>query len=849
MPASDTPSEESVQLSAATRSQTKYQLSVRQAVELLCQEGDLGNRDRDVASAREGQDAHRKVQQSWGGDMQAEVSLRQSFRRPGFTLTLQGRIDGLQVSPAQVRFVEIKTLRHPATILPPGLKNRHRLQVMLYAALWLANQPQEHLQPQTAIELNLTYVDILADKVEPLREHCTLAELEQLTQPLLDHLQSWYDDLHRHRMQRNELLQAIDFPYLEFRPGQRALAAQVYRTLRQSQQTLIEAPTGSGKSLATLFPGLKAMALNHLDQLVITSAKTASQQAALDAVAQVLGSDKKRLRTLQLSARERICEQDSICNRQDCPRQSNFFARLPDAMDKALLHGWLDAATVSNIALEHEICPHGLQSALQPWVDVLIGDYNYVFSPSVRSEMVFSHNRVGLLIDEAHNLPDRARDLFSARLDSHLLRHCLAGQISPSTALAKSCRTLLKRIQQVTLEDDKINQGLPALHKALEQFCGAAEQWLLTPHDLLSSQATSVAEPPLQDSLDGFEDQKLSAINSGPANQSTASPYKQGNPDQNNQENTREALQQARQWLYLADVAAEDFACFEQLVDASVKARQRTLMLRCLSPAQMLKPMFKAAASAVLFSATLTPPAFYQTLLGLARDIPRHRMASPFRADNQHVLLAPFLNLRSKSRLQQIPEIIRLIAATYRQRPGNYWVYTPSYEFQDLLASQFAGACPDIEVITQPSENSIESRQAFLNCFSVNSRKLGFVVLGGVFGESIDMAGERLIGTIILGPGLPQLSQVNDAISRYFDQQGLDGFAYAYQLPGWQKVIQAAGRVIRTDTDQGVVILADDRFTQAQYRQLFPPHWQAQTAHSIAQTEQQLEQFWQLPTE
>ncbi|WP_020410594.1 ATP-dependent DNA helicase [Hahella ganghwensis] len=785
-----------------------YKINVRQAVELLCQEGDLSHRDRDVATAREGQETHRRVQATWPPETQAEVSVKHKLEQGDLSLTLQGRIDGLWIHSGRIRFEEIKTLRHEASLLPIGLQSRHRLQVLLYAAMWVQQSCSD--SGDTNIELCLTYVNVLTDKMEQITESCSLSALKAMTEPLFRHLLDWYQDLHEHRLQRNAYLQDIDFPYSDFRTGQREFAKLVYRTLQQGQQCMIEAPTGSGKSLATLFPGLKAMGLAYLDQIFITSAKNASQQAALDSARQLYGQAFDRIRTLRLTAKDKICIQDSICNTQDCPRQVGFYERLPEAIDEALSRGWLDAEAVREIALQHEICPHGLQSLLQPWVDVLIGDYNYVFSPNVRSEMLFSQNKIALLIDEAHNLPDRARELFSARLDTRLFQRCRHSQNNTGTPLAKTAAGLIQQLRKVTLENQQIITGEAALRNRLELFSGAAEQWLLTPHDLISS------------------------------------------ADQESQEIVREALQQARNWLYLSEQAGEDFACLDVVSDSPLetlpvshqKSSHRVLHLRCLTPANMLQPYFKSVVATALFSATLTPPSFYQTLLGLAEDVARQRMPSPFNVSNVEVLIAPYLNMRSKARYHQIPDVVQMISGIHDQRPGNYWVFTPSYEFQTQLIAEFAKSCPHKEYLAQPQDTSPEARERFLQAFSHRSQKIGFVVLGGSYGESIDMAGERLIGSIILGPGLPQLSQVNDAIARYFDQLGMDGFSYAYQLPGWQKVIQAAGRVIRTETDKGMVILADDRFTQPQYKALFPPHWQPTQVNSLTQLLERVNHFW-----
>ncbi|ABC27774.1 Rad3-related DNA helicase [Hahella chejuensis KCTC 2396] len=767
-----------------------YKLSVREAAHFLAQLGDLDHQDRETASAREGQLAHKQVQESWPADYVSEAPVKITLSEADFQLQLQGRIDGLRVADDHVLFEEIKTLRQDPQRLPLGLAERHRLQLLLYALLW---RQEQTAPPPTPSRLRLNYVRVPDMEQTRFDNEMSCEEAQQESDALFQRLQDWYRSLTQHRFERNALLRDLDFPYSGFRPGQRELARQTYLSLRDAGQALIEAPTGSGKSLATLFPALKAMGEGHLDQVMLITAKTSSQEAALKALRD-MRLHTTSLRVLHLHARERICGGDSVCDPLDCPRRRDFYQRLPEAREEALAAAWLDGERLRDIALKHDLCPHGLQGELAPWVDVLIGDYNYAFSPQVRSDSLFTRNRVGLLADEAHNLPDRARDLFSAELSeapfNRIGRQC--------KALKKDANAVAKAINQMQITPEQApGKGQQALEGRLQDFCAAAENWLMSPQDLLAPADTEL----------------------------------------NRQ--VQEAIFNAQAWIRLAPSIGDDFACFERHWE-----QQRVLSLRCLSPARLLRPMLQACHGATLFSATLTPPYYYQNLLGLEENPRRLRSLSPFPPEHLGIFVAPYLNFRLRSRESQLDAVCALIHQTIASRPGNYWTFTPAFSYMEQLTERFAALYPEVEFVQQTRQASQEDQQRFLARFRKARNLLGFTVIGGVYGESIDMVGDSLVGCIILGPGLPQISPVNEQVSAYFERQGMDGFAYAYQLPGWQKVVQAAGRVIRTELDKGVVILVDDRFTKPPYPALEPQHWRPRVVRTPKSLQTALLQFW-----
>ena len=778
-----------------------YRLNVHQAVDLLCQQGDLKHMGKDAVSARQGQQVHLRIQSSWPKEIKAEPSVKYRFERKLVSLTLGGRLDGIQTSESHVTLIEIKTLAHHPSKLPPAIQLRHRLQILLYAHLWWLLYPEDQHKSFT---LKLIYFDIHAQAQSDTNEEYSSEQLNELTHPLIDSLLAWFEKLHKHRENRNLELSDLSFPYDDFRPGQRFFCAQVFRSVRDKKQMLIEAPTGSGKSLGTLFPSLKAMGQGMVDQIIITTGKIATQQAALDTVA-LMSLDHPQLRTLQLSAKDRLCLSDSICDQQDCPRQIGFFERLPQARESALKEGYLNSEKLRQIAIDHEVCPHGLQTYLQPWVDVLVGDYNYVFSPTVRQDWTFSLNKTALLIDEAHNLIDRSRDIFSAQLETRVFQQIYQSFTSSLPNLANSSKKLAGKLNRLST-NQPLSEALEKVNEPINQFISFAEQWLLQPQDLFSQTDPDIVE----------------LVELG--------------------------QQSVRTWQSIAEQAEGDFTLLSDNIlksDNHSKTADKILRLQCLSPARLLKTTWSASSTSILFSATLTPPYFYQNLLGLKEELVKERIPSPFENHRLAVYTAPFINMRSKARINSISEVVRLIISVFESQFGNYWVFSPSFEYQSILIEQFEQQHPTIDIAVQPrSSHSVEEKEAFLNSFTKHTKKIGFVVLGGVFGESIDLPGDRLIGTILLGPGLPQMNATNQAISNYFNQNEMNGFDFAYQLPGWQKVVQAAGRVIRTESDLGVVILVDDRFQTSAYQALFPPHWNVR--HTLDQKDlfKTLCQFW-----
>lgn len=769
----------------------RYRLGVTQLIPWFFPTGDLHSHQQDQVSSVEGQAAHRRVQKKWPSSVLREARVSVTWQTEQFELQLNGRLDGVTNDQQTLRVTEIKTVRQPATSLPAQIQAQHRLQARLYAALWLQQNPE---LTADAVVLELLYVDLREGSETLLSEAISRTELLSMMQVHYAALMAWFLDLTVHRIQRNRMLQQLAFPFTCFREGQYTLAASLFRCIRDRTMALVEAPTGSGKSLATLFPALKAMGEGLVRQIFFATTKNAGQLSALEALAQLQPAG---LRILQVQGREKLCSSDATCHAGGCERQRNMHARLPQARAEALQKGWITSGLLCEIALRHNCCPQGLQSSLMPWMDVLIGDVNYVFAPGNRIELLFQLNQPLLLADEAHNLPDRARAMFSAELRVSKYQKLLDTLPDSARDLLTATRRLLRLLNNSRLEPATVSRKLA---RPLEFFVTTGEQMMVSAIDLLA---------PLDNTMVNL---------------------------------LQQGIRDARQWLTLLPDVQDDFTCLP------LAGLDSGWLLVCLSPARLLQRSYSDLGSAVFFSASLTPPEFFQTLLGLPDSTFRCRLPTAFPPARQCTLLYSGTSLRYTDRdhPQHLPGICRLIQAVWEARPGRYWVFAPSFEYLDALCVEFSQRCAAIPTLRQKRDMTMADRDAFLQRFQEPQAGglVGLLSLGSVFTESINLPGEALIGVIVLGPGLPQPSQINTAMASYFSSRGLDGQRFTYLLPGWQKVIQAAGRVIRSPQDRGVVILADQRFTSRNYQTLLPPHWQVQSAKTADQMLATLKKFW-----
>ena len=748
----------------------RYTVAVRALCEFTAKAGDLDLRFTPSPTALEGIAGHVTVAARRGAGYEAEVSLGGEYGR----LLVRGRADGYD--PATNRLDEVKTYRGELAAMPDNHRHLHWAQVRIYG--WLLCQARDLAE----IELALVYFDIGSQRETVLTEKRDAGWLQANFEDHCRRFQAWADSELAHRAARDAALLALPFPHESFRPGQRHLAESVYRTARDGGCLMAQAPTGIGKTVGTLFPLLKACPGQALDKVFFLAAKTSGRALALHALAQIAPAGPPPLRTLELVARDKACEHpDKACHGASCPLAQGFYDRLPQARSAAVEAGVLDREGLRDVALAHQVCPYYLSMELARWADVIIGDYNYYFDLSAMLYGLTLSNqwRVAVLVDEAHNMVERARKMYSAELDQSDLK-------------------ALRRIAPAPLKKplDKLNREWNALwrdqtepyqvHQAVPEALGYA----------LQNASTCMTD------------------------------YFADNPTEVHQELQRfyfDALHFGR----IAELFG-DHSLFDVTLDSA--GRGARLCLRNVVPAPFLKPRLAAAHATAMFSATLNPRPFYTDMLGLDEETVWVDVESPFEPGQLDVQVVSDISTRFRQREQSLAPIADLVARQYAAQPGNYLAFFSSFDYLRQVAALLAERHPGVPFWEQSRGMEESARNAFLARFTVESCGVGFAVLGGAFGEGIDLPGRRLIGAFIATLGLPQINPVNEQMRERMQQVFGAGYDYTYLYPGLQKVVQAAGRVIRTRTDQGVVYLIDDRFARGEVRRLLPGWWNVQVA-------------------
>ncbi|KAB0487801.1 Rad3-related DNA helicase [Pseudomonas reinekei] len=746
-----------------------YSIAVRALCEFTAKVGDLDLRFTPSPTALEGIVGHRTVASRRSEDYQSEVALEGLFK----SLKVKGRADGYD--PAQNCLEEVKTYRGDLSRQPANHRQLHWAQAKVYG--WLMCQK---LQLER-INLALVYFDIVSEKETCLVESFSAGQLQAFFEEHCLLFLHWAEQEMVHRERRNRAAQQLKFPHAGFRPGQRHLAESVFKALSTGCCLMAQAPTGIGKTVGTLFPMLKALAPQQLDKVFFLTAKTPGRKLALDAAQVILdSSDALPLRILEMIARDKACEHpDKACHGESCPLAQGFYDRLPAARQAASERSLLNQSALRQVALEHGVCPYYLSQEMARWADVVVADYNYYFDFSALLFGLAQANqwKVATLVDEAHNLVERGRQMYSASLDQSALN-----------GVRKTAPEALKKPLQ------RVNREWNALHN---QQAGVYQAYDSPPQKLL--QALSSCSASIGDYLNDHPQGLDSAL----------------------QNFYFEMLQFCR----VGELFDEQFLFDISKRDLERKKNLSQVCLRNVVPAGFIGPRLTAARSTVLFSATLSPRHYYADLLGTPANTVWIDVESPFHADQLQVHIVNQISTRFVHRQASLAPIVELIAQQFSRRPGNYLAFFSSFDYLQQVAQLLAERYPQINLWSQSRGMVEEQRQQFLDQFTAESQGVGFAVLGGAFGEGIDLPGARLIGAFIATLGLAQLNPVNEQLKRRMAAIFGAGYDYTYLYPGVQKVVQAAGRVIRTQQDQGVVMLIDDRFGESKVRQLLPRWW------------------------
>lgn len=797
-------------------SQPQIRISVRNLVEFVMRSGDLDNR-RTAGAKKEAMQAgsrlHRKIQKRMGASYRSEVMLRYQVQEDMFDILVEGRADGIITEPAGVTIDEIKCIYMDVSRLEEP-EPVHLAQALCYG--WFYSIQKE----LDSVGIQITYCNIETEEIRRFKEVRSFEELKSWFEGLIHEYVKWARYLYHHGIRRQECLKELPFPY-PYREGQKELAGNVYRSIARKRNLFIQAPTGVGKTLSTIYPSLKAMGEGHGEKLFYLTAKTITRSVAEEAFSILRREGHLYFNTVTITAKEKLCVMEKPdCNPQACPRAKGHYDRVNDAVYEIIQE--VDGITrdkVLEYAQRYQICPFEFCLDISNWVDGIICDYNYVFDPNVRLKRYFDQGEPGqgylFLVDEAHNLVPRAREMYSASL------------IKEDVLLTKRILKTQTGSGKVIAQLDKCNQRLLELKRSYGVDEGGRRTVLGSAYELLPDvNALALNLMTMFGELETFMNENIEF------------------PDR---DLVLEFYFAVRDFLYVYDRLDEHYRIYDQiLTDGSFMVK-----LLCINPAANLKECLDKGVSTLFFSATLLPIQYYKELLSGNQEEYAVYAKSPFPQENRMVLAASDVSSRySRRGPSEYEKIVDYICRVVEGKKGNYMVFCPSYQYlhaiEDILAAREASGALSFIWNAQTNHMTEEDREAFLQSFEEerDCSMAALCVMGGIFSEGIDLKEDRLIGAVIIGTGLPQVNTEQEILKEYFDEQGEHGFDYAYQYPGMNKVMQAAGRVIRTIRDRGIIALLDDRFLRPEYVALFPREWGTYTVVNRYNVDQAVRAFW-----
>ena len=780
-------------------------ISVRNLVEFILREGDIDNRTgggQDPENMQMGSRIHRKIQRQMGSDYQAEVPLKTEIVCDGFTLKIEGRADGLIHTKEQVMVDEIKgVLRELDRVQEPA--GIHLAQAKCYASMVAEQEGVDEIGVQ------MTYCQMETEEVKRFQYSYRSNELKVWFDEVIRQYEKWAKFQIEWRKARNASVKGIEFPF-PYRKGQRDLAVSVYRTILRKKKLFIQAPTGVGKTISTVFPAVKAVGEELGEKIFYLTAKTITRTVAEQAF-ETLREQNLKFKVITLTAKEKICFcEETSCNPDDCPYAKGHFDRVNDAVYELLMQEDVMSREVLEAqARKHKVCPFEMALDVSTWVDGVICDYNYVFDPDARLRRFFAEGGAGgylFLIDEAHNLVERGRQMYSAEL-------CKEDFLAVKKLVKGEAPRFAKRLEAC-------NKILLAMKKECENY-------------------------KVLDNISHFGIQLMNVL-------SETDRYLEECVDKEVRETVLDFYFQVRSFLNIYDGLDENYVVYTEYQENG----RFVLKLFCVNPAANLQKCLDKGNSAVFFSATLLPIQYYKRLLSTEKDNYAVYIDSSFDTKKRLLMNGVDVSTRYAMRSREMYQryatyIFRVVKA----KMGNYLIFFPSYRFMEDVYQEFtqllASDEEEMELVIQQKHMDEEERENFLRAFEMGREKslIGFGVLGGIFSEGIDLTNEKLIGTLIIGTGLPQVCNEREILKSYFDQKGLYGFDYAYRYPGMNKVLQAAGRVIRTEDDRGVILLLDERFQREKGKEIFPKEWADCERCRLDIVEEKIRLFWEKQTD
>lgn len=784
-----------------THTLQQVRISVRNLVEFLMRSGDIDNRisrGLQLNAMQEGTRIHKKLQRAMGSSYQAEVPLRLDVGTERYVLTIEGRADGIFERDGMICIDEIKGVYRDVDEMEAPVPV-HLAQAKCYAYI---HALQQALDP---IGVQMTYCDLDTEQVRRFYESYPFAELEEWFDALMAEYQKWADFQYEWRQKSIASIKKMEFPF-DYRPGQRELVADVYRTILRKKNLFIQAPTGTGKTVSVLFPAVRAVGEGYGEKIFYLTAKTVTATVTMDTFAQ-FRENGYRGKVVQITAKEKLCKcEKPECNPDACPYAKGHFDRVNDAVFDLLgREDCFSREVLLEQADRYMVCPFELCLDVSTWSDVIVGDYNYVFDPTVYLKRFFAEGNKGeylFLVDEAHNLVERGRQMYSERI------------VKEDVLAVK--RLLKNHSKKVTRALERVNQILLAYKRECEDY----EIYDLNTHsinDLVFALMRLASE------MEKFLQRPLTI------------------PER---DEVMEFYFSLRNFLSIYDLVDEHYVIYSSMQEDGTFA----LKLYCADPSANLQNCLDKARSTMFFSGTLLPIGYYKRLLSTEPENYAVYAHSVFTPDQR--LLFVGTDVSSKYTRRTPEEYVRIASYIKKislAKQGNYIAFFPSYKMMLEVEQSFEYLAGEaVDIIIQQQNMREQHREEFLREFQeVRGRSMvAFCVMGGIFGEGVDLREDQLIGAIIIGTGIPQIGGESEILKNYFDARDGNGFDYVYRFPGMNKVQQAAGRVIRTLSDVGVIALLDERFLQRDNRRLFPREWEDCRMTDLERVDSLLADFW-----
>lgn len=754
----------------------EVKISVRELVEFIMRHGSIDNRYVSSVKAVEGTRAHQKIQKSYKENYSAEVPLKFKFNYEGIDIFIEGRADGILIEEDTVVIDEIKTTVRDLKNIDEEFNPLHWAQAKCYGFIYCKENNLEN------IIIQLTYYNIEDMSIKYLRKDFEFKELEEFFFNLIDEYKYWAQLESKWMECRNDSIKSLQFPFEEYRKGQRDLAVRVYSSIVHKKKCFAQAPTGIGKTISTVFPALKAMGEGHTSKIFYLTAKTITREVAENTI-KLIKKQNINLKFVTLTAKDKMCKMDEAnCNPEYCPYAKDYYDKINEAL-KSILKEYHDFTrkTMEEISERYGLCPFELSLDLTLWCDVIICDYNYVFDPRVALKRFFEGKKTDFtfLIDESHNLIDRGREMYSAKLSKAMILELKKEMIKKDKKINNSLKHVnsffieKRKLLEFLKKDNIVEKAEPIeIYNLLRVFVERTEEYL---------------------AISKEENKKL-----------------------------LEVYFEVHKFLAIAEFYSEDYVTIYDNSDGDI-----TIKLYCVNPSKLIQDKMKKGISSVIFSATLMPMEYFKDILGAEEGDHIVNLMSPFDVKNRLLLIGDNIATTYNKREYTCEEIVKYINSCVKAKQGNYMVFFPSYKYMEMIFTKFKESYPKVDAVIQENNMSEEEKEEFLLGFSEenNSTHIGFCVLGGHFSEGIDLTYDKLIGVIVVGVGMPQIGLDRDIIRDYFNEEDNKGFDYAYVYPGMTKVLQAAGRCIRTEDDKGIIMLLDNRYSQKRYEGLFPYEW------------------------